>query len=330
MARYLVRRLLYMVPTLWAVSVVSFFIIQLPPGNFVVEQVSRLQAEGATTHAAEIAQLKAQYGLDQPFWVQYWRWISGIVLRGDFGQSFEWSRPVATMIHDRLAITVAIALGALLISWLIAFPIGIYSAARQYSLGDYVFTTIGFLGLAIPHFLLALVFMYIAFRYFGQSPGGIFSHAYEDADWNLGKLLDLVQHLWVPIIIIGTGGTAGLIRVLRANLLDELHKPYVVTARAKGLSETRLLLKYPVRTALSPFISTVGWVLPALVSGGVIVEVVLNLPTTGPLLLRALMAQDMYLAGAFILLLSMLTVVGTLVSDLLLAWLDPRIRYRYR
>src|SRR5579859_1576744 len=330
MARYLVRRLLYMVPTLWAVSVVSFFIIQLPPGNFVVEQVSRLQAEGATTHAAEIAQLKAQYGLDQPFWIQYWRWITGIVLRGDFGQSFEWSRPVATMIHDRLAVTVAIALGALLVSWLIAFPIGIYSAARQYSVGDYVFTTIGFLGLAIPHFLLALVFMYIAFRYFGQSPGGIFSPAYEDADWNLGKVLDLVQHLWVPIIIIGTGGTAGLIRVLRANLLDELHKPYVVTARAKGLSETRLLLKYPVRTALSPFISTVGWVLPALVSGGVIVEVVLNLPTTGPLLLRALMAQDMYLAGAFILLLSMLTVVGTLVSDLLLAWLDPRIRYRYR
>ncbi|MCB0086895.1 MAG: ABC transporter permease [Caldilineaceae bacterium] len=234
---------------------------------------------------------------------------------------------MSDLIWERLALTFMLSLSTLLVIWLIAFPIGVYSAVRQYSVGDYVATFFGFLGVATPNFLLALVLMYVAFKYFNQSVGGLFSPDYQDAAWSWGKFGDLLSHLWIPIIIIGTDGTAGLIRIMRANLLDELRKPYVVTARAKGLPEWKLLLKYPVRVALNPFISTVGWVLPGLVSGSAIVAIVLSLPTTGPLLLRALLSQDMYLAGSFLLMLSILTVIGTLLSDLLLAWLDPRIRY---
>jgi peptide/nickel transport system permease protein len=247
-------------------------------------------------------------------------------LRGDFGYSFEWRRPVAQLLWDRLGFTFIISLATLLLTWIIAFPIGIYSAVRQYSIGDYLFTFLGFLGLAIPDFLAALVLMWIAFAVFGQSVGGLFSPDYVDAPWSVAKVLDMLSHLWIPALILGIGGTAGLIRIMRANLLDELHKPYVTTARAKGLPELKLILKYPVRVALNPFVSTVGWSLPHLISGTVIVGVVLNLPTNGPLLLRALLSQDMYLAGSFILMLSVLTVIGTLVSDILLAWLDPRIR----
>jgi peptide/nickel transport system permease protein len=316
-----------MIPTLFAISIVSFVIIQLPPGDYLTSLVATMASTGETVDRAQLVALEQRYGLGQPIYVQYWKWISGILLRGDFGQSFEWNQPVSSLIWGRLALTFVLSLSTLLLTWFIAFPIGIYSAVRQYSVGDYISTIIGYVGLAIPNFLLALVLMYIAFKYFNQSVGGLFSPEYVDAPWTLAKVWDMFKHLWIPVIIIGTAGTAGLIRIMRANLLDELHKPYVVTARAKGLSETKLLLKYPVRVALNPFVSTLGWTLPVLVSGAAIVSIVLSLPTAGPLLLRALMSQDMYLAGSFIMLLSTLTVIGTLISDILLAWLDPRIRY---
>ncbi len=271
--------------------------------------------------------LKQQYGLDQPIYLQYVKWVSNMVLHGDFGQSFTWKEPVKDLIWERLGLTVVISLASLLFIWVVAFPVGIYSAIKQYSAGDYLFTFISFLGLGIPPFLLALVVMWIAFSKFGISVGGLFStRILPTAPWSWGKVVDLLQHLWIPMVVLGMGGTAALIRIMRANLLDELHKPYVTTSRAKGMPETNLIVKHPVRVALNPFISTVGWTLPGLVSGSVIVSVVLNLPTTGPILLRALQSQDMYLAGTIVMMLSILTVIGTLVSDILLAWLDPRIR----
>jgi peptide/nickel transport system permease protein len=324
---YIVRRILYMIPTLFLISVVSFIIIQLPPGDYLTSLVATMAQTGETVDRAALVALEQRYGLGQPVYVQYWKWISGILLRGDFGQSFEWNQPVSTLIWGRLGLTFVISFVTLLFTWIVAFPIGIYGAVRQYSVGDYTATIIGYIGLATPNFLLALVLMYIAFKYFGQSVGGLFSPEYQDAPWSFGKVMDMLAHLWIPVVIIGTAGTAGLIRIMRANLLDELHKPYVVTARAKGLPERKLLLKYPVRVALNPFISTLGWTLPTLVSGATIVAIVMSLPIAGPLFLRALMSQDMYLAGSFILMLSTLTVIGTLISDILLAWLDPRIRY---
>jgi peptide/nickel transport system permease protein len=327
MLQFIIRRILYMIPTLFLISIVSFIIIQLPPGDYLTSLVATMASTGETVDRAALVALEQRYGLGQPVYVQYWKWISGIVLRGDFGQSFEWNQPVSALLWGRLALTFVLSLATLLFTWVVAFPIGIYSVVRQYSLGDYVTTVIGYVGLAIPNFLLALVMMYVSFKYFNQSVGGLFSPEYQDAPWSLAKVIDMLAHLWIPVVIIGTAGTAGLIRIMRANLLDELHKPYVVTARAKGLSEYKLLLKYPVRVALNPFVSTLGWTLPTLVSGAAIISIVLSLPTTGPLLLRALMSQDMYLAGSFILMLSTLTVVGTLISDILLAWLDPRIRY---
>jgi peptide/nickel transport system permease protein len=315
-----------MIPTLIIVSMLSFAIIQLPPGDYLTSYVTTLRATGETVDEATLAAMEQRYGLGRPIYVQYWKWISGILLRGDFGQSFEWNQPVSVLMWGRLGLTFTMSLVTLLFTWLVAFPVGILSAVRQYSIGDYVSTIIGYVGLATPNFLLALILMYIAFRYFNQSVGGLFSPDYADAPWSWAKVWDLLKHLWIPVVIIGTAGTAGLIRIMRANLLDELHKPYVTTARAKGMSEWRLILKYPVRMALNPFVSTVGWTLPVLVSGSAVVSIVLALPTTGPLLLRALMSQDMYLAGSFIMLLSVLTIIGTLISDILLAWLDPRIR----
>jgi peptide/nickel transport system permease protein len=259
--------------------------------------------------------------------VQYLKWIGNIITSGDFGQSFEWNMPVNRLIWDRFGLTLIIAMCTLIFTWIIAFPIGIYSAVRQYSLGDYLATFFGFVGLAVPNFLIALVLMYIAFKHFGQSVGGLFSPQFENAPWSWERILDFLGHLWIPLVIVGLGGTATLIRVMRANLLDELRKPYVISARARGLPEWKVILKYPVRIALNPFVSTVGWLLPTLISSALVVDVVLSLPTTGPMLLRALLAQDMYLAGAIILLLSTLTMIGTVVSDLLLGWLDPRIRY---
>ena len=326
MLQFLLRRLLYMIPTLIAISIVAFVIIQLPPGDFLTTMVASMAAQGEDMDTTAMRALEEQYGLGQPVHVQYLKWMQGILFRGDFGDSFGWNKPVSDLVWSRLALTLVLSLASLLFVWVVAFPIGIYSAVKQYSVGDYVATFFGFLGLAIPNFLLALILMYIAFKFFNQSAGGLFSPEYKEAPWSWGRVADLFAHLWVPVAIIGTAGTASLIRIMRANLLDELRKPYVVTARAKGLPEWRLLFKYPVRIALNPFVSTVGWVLPTLVSGAAIVSIVLSLPTTGPLLIRALQQQDMYLAASFIMLLSILTVIGTLVSDLLLAWLDPRIR----
>lgn len=329
MRQYIVRRGLYMIPTLFAISLVAFLVIQLPPGNFLTAYIAQLSAQGQGVDGAQIRALEERYGLNDPFAVQYWRWISGILTSGDFGQSFEHRREVSDLIWDRIGLTLGLAVSTLILSWLIAFPIGVYSAVRQYSAGDYIVTFVGFIGLATPNFMLALLFAWVSFRYFGESVGGIISPEYTDAAWNIGKVFDVVSNLWIPVLIIGTAGTAALIRVLRANLLDELRKPYVTTARAKGLSEWRLILKYPVRMSLSPFISTIGWILPTLVGGEVMVSIVLSLETTGPLLVSALQSQDMYLAGSFILVLGALTVVGTLLSDLLLAWWDPRIRHQH-
>jgi peptide/nickel transport system permease protein len=324
---YIVRRVLWAVPFLFAVSIIAFAIIQAPPGDYLTTYAAQLTASGEIVDHRALEVLRERYGLNEPFLVQYWKWISGVVV-GDFGLSFEWRQPVSELIWERMGLSFCLALSTIFFTWAVAFPIGIFSAARQYSIGDYLFTTIGFIGLATPNFLFALVLMYIGVVYFGADVSGLFSEQYQNAPWSWAKVADLLAHLWVPVVILGTSQTASLIRVMRANLLDELHRPYVTTARAKGLSERRLLLKYPVRIALNPFVSTIGWAFPQLISGAVITAFVLSLPTAGPLLLQALLAQDMYLAGAFILLLSTLTIIGMLVSDILLALIDPRIRYR--
>jgi len=329
MLRYILKRILLMVPTLFVISVIAFIVIQLPPGDFLTSYINNRAAEGTLISNEEITNLRMQYGMDKPMINQYFIWI-GSILKGDYGYSFLYRRPVSELIWERLVLTFVISLVTLLFTWVIAFPVGIFSAVKQYSLGDYVATAFGFLGLSIPNFLFALVLMVLAFQYFGLSLSGLFSPDYVEAPWSLAKVGNLLQHLWIPVIVLGLSGTAGMIRTMRANLLDELHKPYVTTARAKGQSKFKTLLRYPVRAALNPFVSTIGYTLPNLVSGSIIVSVVLSLPTTGPLLLASLMAQDMYLAGAYVLLLSSLTVVGTLVSDILLAWLDPRIRLSLR
>lgn len=326
MTIFIIKRLLFMIPTLVLISIVSFMIIQLPPGDYLTTVVAELTASGGTVDPQQLIALRERYGLGDPIYVQYFKWITGIVFRGDFGQSFQWDRPVTALVMERLPMTMLIAIGTLFVTWVIAFPIGVYSAVKQYSIGDYLATGIGFIGLAVPNFMIALVLMYIGFEFFGQSVGGLFSPQYVDAPWSVTKFLDFLAHLWVPIIVLGTAGTAALIRILRANLLDELHKPYVVAARARGVPESVMLIKYPLRVALNPFISTIGWILPMLVSGDIVVGRVLSLPTTGPLLLNALTSQDMYLAGSIIMIVSVLTVIGTLISDILLAWLDPRVR----
>jgi peptide/nickel transport system permease protein len=322
----MVRRVLVVIPTLAVISIISFVIIQLPPGDYLTTYVATLKASGEVIDEAEIVALTHRYGLDQPFYVQYLKWIWG-VLQGDFGRSFEFNRPVSELIWTRLGFTLAVSISALLFQWIVALPLGIYSALHQYSATDYTFTFFGFIGLAIPDFMLALVLMWGAHSLFGLSIGGLFSEEYIDAPWSWAKLFDLLKHLWIPMLILGTSGTAGLIRTMRATMLDELQKPYVTTARAKGLRENRLVLKYPARVAINPFISTAGWSIPKLISGATVISVVLSLPTTGSLLLKSLMSQDMYLAGSFVFLLSILTIVGTLISDILLAWMDPRIRF---
>lgn len=327
MIGFILRRAFWAIPTLIFVSLISFIIIQLPPGDYVTAYAAQLRHGGEYITATQEEAMRQQMGLYDPIIVQYWRWISNIVLRGDFGHSLEWNAPVKNLIWDRLGLTLAISSLSMLFTWAIAIPVGVYSATRQYSVFDYIFTVFGFLGKGIPDFLLALVLMWISFVYLNLNVGGLFSPEFQTAPWSLAKVVDLLVHLWIPILVLATGGAAGLIRVMRANMLDELGKPYVETAYAQGLSERQVVWNYPVRVALNPFISTVGWALPALFSGDIITAVVLNLPTTGPLLLKALQMQDMYLAGSFILILSVFTVVGTLVSDVLLAWSDPRIRY---
>jgi peptide/nickel transport system permease protein len=326
MLQYIFRRILVVIPTLIMVSIISFATIALPPGDYMDSIVAQLAASGGATDKDVLDSMRKQYGLDQPAYVQYWKWITNIVLHGNFGQSFQWGKPVTEVIGDRMWLTVAISLITLLFTWAMAIPIGIYSATHQYSFFDHFFTSFGFIGIATPNFLLALILIYVAFAWFNTGVSGLFSTAYATAPWSWGKVVDFFKHVWVAIVVIGMGGTAGLIRVMRANLLDELHKPYVITARAKGLTETRLLMKYPVRVAINPFVSTIGWTLPQLFSGTTIVAIVLGLPIAGPIFLQALMQQDMYLAGSFVLILSVLTVIGTLISDILLAWVDPRIR----
>jgi peptide/nickel transport system permease protein len=322
---YITRRLVLALVTCWAISVISFIIIQLPPGDFVNSYIANLSASGSMVSAAEADAMREQYGLNRPIWVQYGKWM-GRVLQGDFGMSMEWGRPVLEVIGDRLWLTIVISIAAIILTWGIALPIGIYSAVRQYSIADYIFTLIGFIGLAVPNFLLALIIMYLGFKYFGANIGGLFSPEYDLAPWSWDKVWDLMSHLPLPAFILALAGTAQLIRIMRANLLDELRRPYVTTARARGLQEWRVIMKYPVRAALNPFASTIGYLLPFVVSGSIVVSLVLSLPTVGPLLLRALVAQDMFLAGAIVLLLGVLTVIGTFLSDLMLMWIDPRIR----
>ncbi|MBM3298547.1 MAG: ABC transporter permease [Deltaproteobacteria bacterium] len=329
MLAYVIRRLLTMIPTLVAISIISFIIIQLPPGDYLDTYRAQRAVAGEPVDEAEVEAIKRRFGLDEPPYVQYFYW-AGNFLRGDFGDSVEWNKPVKDLIGERLALTITISICTLLFTWAVSVPIGIYSAVRQYSWMDYFLTVIGFIGLATPNFLFALVLLWVSFAYFGMSIGGLFSPEYADAPWGFAKIVDLFKHLWIPVLIVGTAHTAKFIRIIRGNLLDELKKAYVTTARAKGLSETRLILKYPVRVAINPLVSTIGWTLPELVSGIAITAIVLNLPTTGPLLLRALQSQDMQLAGTFIMFLSTLTVVGTLISDILLAWVDPRIRFGAR
>ncbi|ANL69404.1 oligopeptide ABC transporter permease protein (plasmid) [Rhizobium phaseoli] len=323
---FIAKRLLWMIPSLFAVSFLAFVLIQLPPGDYVTTYIATLAASNEIVDQNTAAQLRERFGLDDPMLIQYFKWIWGILSRGDFGISFEWQQPVSDLIWERMALTLVLALSTLIATWAIALPIGVFSAVRKYSIGDYFFTAFTFFGLAVPSFLLALVLMYIAAVEFGQDVGGLFSPQYENAAWSFAKMVDLFSHLWLPVIILAVSSTASLIRVMRANMLDELPKPYVTTARAKGLSEFRLLMKYPMMIALNPFISTIAWLLPNLISGSVVVAIVLNLPTAAPLLLQALMAQDMYLAGAFVLLICALTLIGSLISDILLALVDPRIR----
>lgn len=323
---FIAKRFLWMIPSLFAVSFLAFVLIQLPPGDYVTTYIATLAASNEIVDQNTAAQLRERFGLDDPMLVQYFKWMWGILSRGDFGISFEWQQPVSDLIWERMALTLVLALSTLIATWAIALPIGVFSAVKKYSIGDYFFTAFTFFGLSIPSFLLALVLMYVAAVEFGQDVGGLFSPEYETASWSIAKMLDLLTHLWLPVIILAVSSTASLIRVMRANMLDELPKPYVVTARAKGLSEFRLLMKYPLMIALNPFISTIAWLLPNLISGSVVVAIVLNLPTAAPLLLQALMAQDMYLAGAFVLLICALTLIGSLISDILLALVDPRIR----
>ena len=326
MLAYLIRRSFAAIGTLWVVSVIAFVIIQLPPGDYVTAYIAAQQATGTVVTDDEAETLRDLYGLNDQVYVQYSKWLLRVV-QGDFGMSMEYRLPVTDVIGDRLWTTIAVAAMAVLFVWAVALPIGVYSAIKQYSLADYTMTFIGFLGLAVPNFLLALVLMYLGFKYLNANVGGLFSSEYVDAPWSFARFWDMMKHLWLPGIVLGTAGTAQLIRIMRANLLDELHKPYVVTARAKGMEEWKLVLKYPVRVALNPFASTIGYIFPYIVSGSIIVSVVLSLPTVGPLLLRALLAQDMFLAGTIILLIGALTVVGTFISDIVLIIVDPRIRF---
>lgn len=325
---FFVRRLLFVIPTLVAISLVSFLVITLPPGDFVDHLAQQHAQQGDPLTPKEEQSLRQVYGLDRPAMVQYARWIGGILLHGDFGYSFTWRLPVAQLIWEKLGLTVLLSVMSLATIWIVAIPIGIYSAVRRYSLGDYAFTFLGFLGLAVPNFLLALAVMYVAYAVFGQDVGGLFSDHYVDTQWSIGRALDLAKHIWLPTLVLAASGTASVIRIIRANLIDELPKPYVMAGRARGLPEFRLLMKYPVRHALNPFVSSLNHILVDIVSGSTIVSIVMGLQTTGPLLLRALRDQDSYMAGGFVLMLSVLTVIGTLLSDLLLGWLDPRIRHQ--
>jgi len=325
MFTYIVRRVLIMIPTLLAISLIIFVIIQLPPGDYFESYIAELQSQGESVDTVKIEFLRQQYGFDRPIMEQYVFWVLGM-LQGDFGYSFEFRLPVSEVVGDRLYLTALVSFATIVFTWVLSFPIGLYSAVKQYSWGDYTLTFLGFIGLATPNFLFALVLLYFANVVFGTSVGGLMDARFIDQPWSWAKAMSVLEHLWIPVIVIGTSGTAGMIRRLRANLLDELEKQYVVTGRAKGLPPLRLLLKYPFRLSVNFFIADIGSLLPSIISGAEVVEIILSLPTTGPMLLGALRSQDMYLAGSFLIFLASLTVIGVLLSDLALATLDPRIR----
>ncbi|CAH1693773.1 Peptide/nickel transport system permease protein [Hyphomicrobiales bacterium] len=327
MIAFIIKRTALMVPTMLIISAIVFVVIQLPPGDFLDTLASQLASQGEGLADSQIALLRERYGLDQSILVQYLKWITNIVTALDFGQSFEWNKAVLDVIAPRFWVTLGIALLSLALTAVVAIPCGIYVSLRQYSLGDNLATFLSFLGLAVPNVLMTLVLMYASFTLFDANPGGLFSAQYQDAPWSVGRVLDLMAHLWIPVAVLATAGTAEVVRVMRATMLDELSKPYVDTARAKGLTEARLTMKYPARIAINPIVSKLGWMIPIIVSSEAVVSIVADIPTMGPLLLRSLLAQDMYLAGAIILMLAFLTVVGTLISDILLALLDPRIRH---
>ena len=330
MLQYIFRRILWMIPTVILTSVVAFYVIQLPPGSYVESYMANLAAAGDTSanSAEQLEHMRKMYGLDQPTYVQYFKWVGGIVTRGDFGMAFEYQQPVALIIGKPLLYTMIYILAAVVVTWLIAFPIGIYSAVRQYSAGDYIATFVAFIGISVPGFLVALLVMYFSMKYLRITLGGFFSPEMEMAPWSLGKVWDMVQHIWVPVLITAYGGAAGLIRILRANLLDEMRRPYVITARAKGLPEWKVITKYPLRLALNPFVSGLAFIVPNIVGTTVILSIIMNIPIAGATLFRSLTSQDMYLAGSVVLILSVVTIVGVLFSDILLSWLDPRIRYQ--
>jgi peptide/nickel transport system permease protein len=325
MLRYTAHRIVMMIPTLIAISIIVFIIIQLPPGDFLENHIAEIESQGGRADPERIEFLREQYGLDKPLYEQYAVWILGF-LQGDLGYSFEYRLPVSEVIGDRLWLSFIVALATIIFTYAVSFPIGVYTAVKQYSVGDYTLTFIGFLGLATPNFLLALILLYFANVWFGTSIGGLMDPVFIDQPWSWGKIKSVLEHLWVPVLVIGTSGTASMIRRLRANLLDELQKQYVITGRAKGLSPLRLLLKYPLRLSLNPFIADIGMILPQVISGAVLVSVVLDLPTTGAMLLGALRSQDMFLAGSFLMFEAILVVIGVFLSDLALALLDPRIR----
>jgi peptide/nickel transport system permease protein len=326
-ASYIIKRLLQLIPLLFALSIIIFIIIELPPGDFLTSRIAELEQAGTKVGQEEIARLQAQYGLDKPLIQRYFKWVWNIIRYGNLGLSFQFMKPVRELLGERIVLTVVISIITIIFTYAIAIPIGIYSATHQYSMSDYLVSFLGFIGLSVPGFLLALILIYIAFAHLGINVTGLFSPRYVDAKWSIARVYDMLKRVWIPVIVVGLSGTASTIRIMRACLLDELRKQYVVTARAKGLSERRILLKYPVRVALNPIISTIGWLLPYVVSSSTLVDIVLNLPTTGPLLMKALLYQDMYLAGSFLMVLSFLTAIGTMLSDILLAWLDPRIRF---
>jgi peptide/nickel transport system permease protein len=327
MLNYVGRRLMQIIPLLVGLSMITFAIIQLPPGDYVTMYIQRLEMAGTKVSENEILSLRRLYNLDKPVYMQYLIWIRNIVLRGDFGRSLQYGRPVSELIGERLLLTIILSIATLLFTYAVSITIGIYSATHQYTVGDYLFSLLAFVGISVPGFLIALVIMYWFFAITGVAVTGLFSEEYVRASWSWAKVVDGLKHIWLPMIIVGLAGTASMTRTMRGLLLDELQQAYVTTARAKGVSERKLLFKYPVRLAINPMVSTIGWLLPTIVSGQALVAIVLNMPTTGPLLLQSLLAQDMYLAGSFLLMTSTLTVIGTLVSDVLLAALDPRIRF---
>lgn len=327
MILYIIKRIFYLFPLAILISILSFVIIQLPPGDYVTEWEYNMIAQGYNPTEEEILMLKERYHLDKTYVEQYVRWMSNIIFYGDFGVSFTYNKPVSDILSERVPRTIAISLGAILVQWIIAIPIGIFSAIRKYSVFDYIFTLIGFIGISIPGFMFAIVLVYLVYVNTGYAITGLYSEPFRNAPWDINKFYDLMKNISIPLIVLGSSGAAVIIRILRSSMLDELEKQYVTTARSKGMSEIKILFKYPFRIAVNPLISTIGWLLPAAVGGEVVISKVLNMPTTGPVLLKALMGEDMYLAGGILFILSILTIIGTLISDILLAMLDPRIRY---